>query len=135
MAEVTELLLILRELGKAGWPVQANEFKRGITIALGDGRDPTPTYEVFLYLYNRTSWTIAATLIPEETAEDLIRGYLEREVDARGLWIPFLNKIDELALAELDARGEPGDVPPNERRATLLEVARAALCVAKEAGS
>lgn len=83
-AEVTELMVILREFQGLGWPIAT---------------DSSPF-------------------------EAVVRDWLENEMEARGLWIPFLNKLDELALAELDARGEPGEVPPNERRPTLLEVAR-----------
>lgn len=121
MAEVTELLRVLRELGALGWPVQVNEFKRSATVILGDDRDPAPTYEIFLNLYAGTSWTIAATLIPGESAEDLIAGYLEREVERRGLWMDYVE-----ALAE--------NMTPESflRRPTLFETARAVLEVAKE---
>lgn len=125
MAEVTELLLILQELEGLGWPVKTNEFKRGITVMLGDERDPAPTYEICLHLYNRTSWTIAATLIPNEAAEDLIRGYLERELDKRDLWGDYLAALYEV-------RRQAGEYA-EERRASLLEVALAVLMVVKEA--
>lgn len=124
MAEVTELLRVLRELGALGWPVQVNEFKRSATVILGDERDPAPTYEIFLNLYAGTSWTIAATLIPGESAEDLITGYLEREVERRGLWRLY---VGELAA---DSHEEWFLIP--KARPTPLEVARAVLAVAKE---
>lgn len=132
-AELTELLLILQELEGLGWPVKTNEFKRSITVILGDDRDPAPTYEIFLNLYAGTAWTIAATLIPGESAEDLITGYLEREVERRGLWREYLTAM----VAERDAltcNEEEGYswYILSKARPTVLEVARAALAVAKE---
>lgn len=117
-AELAEILDILRELQRLGWPVIA--WPPSPLVLLDVGLTPQ----------RRAEWN---EYFPE-SFEAEVRNWLEQQVDARGLWREYLMALvaERDALTRNDEEGYSWYIL-SKARPTLLEVARAALAVAREA--
>lgn len=109
-AELAELLGVLRDLQMAGGPLKVH-----------GGAEPGSS--AIITLDQQIGVVIQRGHLDIRNAA-LLRDWLEQEVDRRGLWKEYL-------AALYGARWQRGETEET-RRATLLEVARAALVVARE---
>lgn len=125
-AELAEILEVLRELQRLGWPLKVHVSHSGNSalIVLTEDRGTNTVVVQKGYLDAR----MAA----------ILRDWLERQVDARGLWREYMAAFaqghvrERLAVLSDPSVRVSGPEPMRERRPTLLEVARAVLAVARE---